>query len=157
AQRVRRLQPRSAQFRAALSEAYDPRLMSSVNGVSDISTGSNVGTQLVSCLWCTDFPRKRSRAEGDKRTEGGGRNPTRAMPCRKRPDGDEYGSESEVSGAAVSVPRGKAPSRSRETRTHFSRTHRQTAVGRYMNWRLRARLMLRPKTLQCRRTEARKR
>ena len=61
---------------------------------------------------------KRSRVEGEKRTEGG-QNPTRAMPRRKEPDGGECGTGSEVSGSAVSVPRGRSPTRSSESRHSF--------------------------------------
>jgi hypothetical protein len=61
---------------------------------------------------------KRSRAEGEKRTEGG-QNPTRAMQRRKEPDGGECCTGLEVSGSAVSVPRGRSPNRSSESRHSF--------------------------------------
>ena len=61
---------------------------------------------------------KRSRDEGEKRTEVG-RNPTRAMPRRKEPDGGECCTGLEVSGSAVSVPRGRSPNRSSESRHSF--------------------------------------
>ena len=60
----------------------------------------------------------RSRVDSDARTVRG-RHPTRAMPCRKTPDGGGYGSVSEGSGSAVSVPRGKAPATNGEPRYPF--------------------------------------
>jgi hypothetical protein len=42
-----------------------------------------------------------------------------------------------------------------DKRTDKSRAYRQAAVGRHMNCQLRARLMLRSKSLRCRRTDAR--
>ena len=68
--------------------------------------------------WSRSSMRKRSRADGEKCTEGD-QNPTRVMPRRKDPDGSEYGTGSEVSGPVVSVPRGRSPTRSSESRHPF--------------------------------------
>jgi hypothetical protein len=68
--------------------------------------------------WSRSSMCKRSRAEGDKGAEVG-QNPTRAMPRRREPDGGDCGTESGVSGSAVSVPRGRSPTRSGEARHPF--------------------------------------
>jgi hypothetical protein len=92
----------------------------------------------------------RSRVEGDKRTRRG-RNPTRALPVAEE---SGWGRPRlQVGGERLSRLRfsGKvSDQRAANHGTHFSRPHRQAAVGRYMNCPFRARLMPRSKLLRCR-------
>jgi hypothetical protein len=79
-------------------------------------------------------------------------------PCRvgRSRLGARYGSWHGVSLSAVSVPREILRPRAANRDTHSSRPRRQARVARYVNGQVRARLMVCPKSLRCRRTDARK-